>query len=71
MGLSGRDGGMVRARLEEGLGRVGTPEAVAPAPVPFAQRAAFLLLAGVLTAALTACGDYGGGGSGTASSSSG
>ena len=33
VGLSGRDGGMVRARLEEGLGRVGTPEAVDPAPI--------------------------------------
>jgi len=33
VGLSGRDGGMVRARLEEGLGRVGTPEAVNPAPI--------------------------------------
>jgi acetylglutamate kinase len=33
VGLSGRDGGLVRARLEEGLGRVGTPEAVDPAPI--------------------------------------
>jgi acetylglutamate kinase len=33
VGISGRDGGMVRARLEEGLGRVGTPESVDPAPV--------------------------------------
>jgi acetylglutamate kinase len=33
VGLSGRDGGLVRARLEEGLGRVGTPESVDPAPV--------------------------------------
>ena len=33
VGLSGRDGGMVRARIEEGLGRVGTPEAVDPAPI--------------------------------------
>jgi acetylglutamate kinase len=33
VGLSGRDGGLVRARLESGLGRVGTPEAVDPAPL--------------------------------------
>jgi acetylglutamate kinase len=33
VGLSGRDGGLVQARLEEGLGRVGTPESVNPAPV--------------------------------------
>jgi acetylglutamate kinase len=33
VGLSGRDGGMVRARMEEGLGRVGTPEAVDPRPI--------------------------------------
>lgn len=33
VGISGRDGGMVRARLEEGLGRVGTPEKLDPAPV--------------------------------------
>jgi len=33
VGLSGRDGGMVRARIEEGLGRVGTPEAVDPAAI--------------------------------------
>jgi acetylglutamate kinase len=33
VGLSGRDGGLVRARLEEGLGRVGTPESVDPAPI--------------------------------------
>jgi len=33
VGLSGRDGGLVRARLEDGLGRVGTPEAVDPAPL--------------------------------------
>jgi acetylglutamate kinase len=26
LGLSGRDGGLIRARLEPGLGRVGTPE---------------------------------------------
>ena len=28
VGLSGRDAGLLRARLEDGLGRVGTPEAV-------------------------------------------
>lgn len=33
VGLSGRDGGMVRARLEEGLGRVGTPDAMDPSPI--------------------------------------
>src|SRR5262245_60343865 len=33
LGLSGRDGGLIRARLEPDLGRVGTPESVDPAPV--------------------------------------
>jgi acetylglutamate kinase len=33
VGLSGRDGGLVRAKLEPGLGRVGTPERVDPAPL--------------------------------------
>jgi acetylglutamate kinase len=33
VGLSGRDGGLVRARLEDGLGRVGTPETVDPKPL--------------------------------------
>jgi acetylglutamate kinase len=33
VGLSGRDGGLVRARLEDGLGRVGTPSTVEPAAV--------------------------------------
>jgi acetylglutamate kinase len=33
IGISGRDAGIVRARLEEGLGRVGTPETVDPAPI--------------------------------------
>ncbi len=33
VGLSARDGGMVRARMEDGLGRVGTPDAVDPAPI--------------------------------------
>jgi acetylglutamate kinase len=33
LGLSGRDAGLVGARLEAGLGRVGTPEAVNPAPL--------------------------------------
>ena len=33
VGLSGRDGGLIRARLEPGLGRVGTPEHVNPEPV--------------------------------------
>jgi acetylglutamate kinase len=30
VGLSGRDGGLIRARVQEGLGRVGSPEAVDP-----------------------------------------
>lgn len=30
LGLSGRDAGLIRARLEPGLGRVGTPEEVRP-----------------------------------------
>ncbi len=33
VGISGRDGGLVRAKLEPGLGRVGTPERVDPAPI--------------------------------------
>jgi len=33
VGISGRDGGLVRARIEPGLGRVGTPEHVDPAVV--------------------------------------
>jgi acetylglutamate kinase len=33
IGLSGRDGAMIRARLEVGLGRVGVPETVDPAPI--------------------------------------
>jgi acetylglutamate kinase len=33
IGLSGRDGGLVRARLEPGLGRVGTPDHVDVAPL--------------------------------------
>jgi acetylglutamate kinase len=33
VGLSGRDGGLVRARIEPGLGRVGTPEHVDPAAI--------------------------------------
>ncbi|MCG6923855.1 MAG: acetylglutamate kinase [Acidobacteria bacterium] len=42
VGLSGRDGGMVRARIEQGLGRVGTPEAVDPAPIRALWNAALL-----------------------------
>jgi acetylglutamate kinase len=30
VGLSGRDAGLIRARVQEGLGRVGSPEAVDP-----------------------------------------
>jgi acetylglutamate kinase len=33
IGLSGRDGGLIRARLELGLGRVGIPIAVSTAPL--------------------------------------
>jgi acetylglutamate kinase len=33
VGLSGRDGGFIRARLEAGLGRVGTPEHVDVTPL--------------------------------------
>jgi acetylglutamate kinase len=33
VGISGRDGGLVTARLAPGLGRVGTPERVDPAPL--------------------------------------
>jgi acetylglutamate kinase len=33
IGISGRDAGLVHARLEPGLGRVGTPERVEPAPL--------------------------------------
>jgi acetylglutamate kinase len=33
LGLSGRDGGLIEARLEDGLGRVGIPESVDPAPL--------------------------------------
>jgi acetylglutamate kinase len=33
VGISGRDGGLVRARLAPDLGRVGTPERVDPAPL--------------------------------------
>jgi acetylglutamate kinase len=42
LGLSGRDGGLLRARLEPGLGRVGKPETVDPAPVRALWQAGFL-----------------------------
>ena len=42
IGLSGRDAGLIRARLEPGLGRVGTPEAVDVAPVRALRAAGFL-----------------------------
>jgi acetylglutamate kinase len=42
LGLSGRDGGMIRARLEPGLGRVGTPESVDPALVRALWQAGFV-----------------------------
>jgi acetylglutamate kinase len=42
IGISGRDAGIVRARLEEGLGRVGTPEAVDPEPIRALWAAGFV-----------------------------
>ena len=33
IGLSGRDAGMIRARLEPGLGRVGRPDSIDPRPL--------------------------------------
>jgi acetylglutamate kinase len=42
LGLSGRDAGLIRARLEPDLGRVGTPEAVDPAPVRALWQAGFV-----------------------------
>lgn len=42
VGLSGRDAGLIRVRLERGLGRVGTPEAVDAAPVRALWDAGFL-----------------------------
>ena len=42
IGISGRDAGIVRARLEAGLGRVGTPEAVAPEPIRALWAAGFV-----------------------------
>jgi acetylglutamate kinase len=33
IGISGRDAGIIRARLQEGLGRVGSPETVDPEPI--------------------------------------
>lgn len=44
LGLSGRDGGLVRARLEPGLGRVGVPEAVDPRPLQAAWQGGFVPL---------------------------
>jgi acetylglutamate kinase len=42
IGISGRDAGIVRARLEDGLGRVGTPETVDPEPIRALWAAGFL-----------------------------
>jgi acetylglutamate kinase len=42
VGISGRDGGLVRARLEDGLGCVGTPEAVDAAPLRALWEAGFV-----------------------------
>jgi len=42
IGLSGRDGGLVRARLTPDLGRVGTPEHIDPAPLRALWAAGFL-----------------------------
>lgn len=42
IGISGRDGGLVRAKLAPDLGRVGTPERVDPAPLLALWAAGFL-----------------------------
>jgi len=42
VGISGRDAGLIRARLEPSLGRVGTPEVVSPALVEALWNAGFL-----------------------------
>jgi acetylglutamate kinase len=42
IGISGRDAGIVRARLEEGLGRVGTPETVDAGPIRALWAAGFV-----------------------------
>jgi acetylglutamate kinase len=42
IGLSGRDAGLIRTRLEKDLGRVGTPEAVDPALVHALWQAGFV-----------------------------
>jgi acetylglutamate kinase len=42
VGISGRDGGLVRAKLAPDLGRVGTPERVDPAPLRALWAAGFL-----------------------------
>jgi acetylglutamate kinase len=42
IGLSGRDGGLVRARLTPELGRVGTPALVDPAPIRALWAAGYL-----------------------------
>ncbi len=42
IGISGRDGGLVRAKLAPDLGRVGTPERVDPAPLRALWAAGFL-----------------------------
>jgi acetylglutamate kinase len=42
VGLSGRDAGLIRARLEPGLGRVGTPDRVDPTAVHAAWAAGLL-----------------------------
>jgi acetylglutamate kinase len=52
LGLSGRDGGLLRARLEPGLGRVGVPEAVDPRPLEAAWRGGFLPLVAPVSEAL-------------------
>ncbi len=42
IGISGRDAGIVRARLEPGLGRVGAPETVDPEPIRALWAAGFV-----------------------------
>ena len=42
VGISGRDAGLLHARLEPGLGRVGTPERVEPAPLVALWKAGYV-----------------------------
>jgi acetylglutamate kinase len=51
VGISGRDGGLMEARLEPGLGRVGIPEAVDPAPLSTLWEAGLLPVVSPVSAA--------------------